>query len=80
MILFGICIRKDRDGVNFAIRIRGWEKIIYLKKYPKPEAVKAPEMAYPSMLTEMPMGRVYEPEDIEHGEPEPIKVIEPEDM
>ena len=79
MILFGICIRKDREGIKLAIRIRRWEKTIYLKKYPDPVYPKAPQMAYPSMLTEKPIGKIFDVEDMDK-EPEPIKLIEPEDM
>ena len=79
MILFGVCIRRDREGIKIAIRIRRWEKVIYLKKYPEAEPVKAPEMAYPSMLTEMPVGKIFDVGDMDK-EPEKIKLIEPEDM
>lgn len=80
MILFGICIRKDRRGISFSIRIRRWEKVIYLKKYPIPPPVKAPQMAYPSMLAEVPTGKIYGPEDMDSGESFAPKLIEPEDM
>ena len=79
-ILFGFCLRRNRKGLCFSIANGQWEKSIYLKKYPMPPLAQAPREAFPSILTEMPTGRVYEPEDIEHGEPEPIKLIEPEDM
>ena len=78
-ILFGFCIRDIYDGINIAIRIWRWEKIVYLWRYPKPEFVKAPEMAYPEMLTEVPTGKIFDVEDMDK-EPEPIKLIEPEDM
>ncbi len=80
MVLFGICIRKDRDGIRLVITTRRWDKSICLKKYPEPESVKAPEMAYPSMLTKIPTGRIFDTEDIINGEPQVPKLIEPEDM
>lgn len=79
MILFGVCIRKDRDGIKFVIAIKRWEKVIFLKKYPELVYPKAPEMTYPSMLTEMPTGKVFDVEDMDK-EPEKVKLIEPEDM
>jgi len=78
-VLFGICLTDNRNGICLAIRIRGREKIIYLKRYPEPEFVKAPEMAYPEMLTEVPTGKIFDVEDMDK-EPEPIKLIDPEDM
>jgi len=79
MILFGICLRKDRGGIKLVIAIRRWVKIIYLKRYPKPVYAKAPQMPYPSMLTEVPTGKIFDVEDMDK-EPEPVKLIEPEDM
>ena len=78
-ILFGICLREIYDGINLAIRIYRWEKVIYLWRYPPPEIVKAPEAEDPTVLTEVPVGKVFDVEDMDR-EPELEKLIEPEDM
>ena len=78
-ILFGFCLRDVSDGISLALRIMGWEKVIYLLKYPKPEFVKAPEEKDPTLLTEIPVGKIFDVEDMDK-EPEEIKLIEPEDM
>ncbi len=79
MILFGICLWKLSDGIKIAITFRRWELVKYIWKYPAPESVKAPEMAYPAMLTEVPIGKIFDVEDMDK-EPEPVKLIEPEDV
>jgi len=79
MVLFGIALRKESIGITFSVKIRRWEKTFYLKKLQLPQPVKAPEMDYPSMLTEKPDVHWMEPEEMDK-EPEPIKLIEPEDM
>jgi len=78
-ILFGLCLRDNWDGICLAVRIRHWEKVIYLKRYPEPEFVKAPELPDPSSVAKMPVVKLIEPEDMDK-EPEPVKLTEPEDM
>ena len=79
-ILFGFCLRSVSDGLNLAFRIKGWEKVIYLIKYPPMPFIKAPEMADPSLLAELPTDKPIQPEDIINGTVEMRKGLEPEEI
>ena len=78
MILAGVCLYRDSNGLKLAFAFRGREKVILLRRREIAFA-KAPEMAFPSMLTEKPDVHGLEPEDMDK-EPEKVKLIEPEDM
>ena len=80
MVLYGICIRKDRRGILIAFKIMRWEKVIYLKRYLIPPHVKAPELPDTAMLAEKGTGQIIEPEDIINGTVKLEKPLEPEDI
>jgi len=79
-ILFGFCLRRVSDGVNFAFRIKGWEKVIYLRKYPPLPFVKAPEEKDPTVLAEKPNTHALTPEEIMSGDFEQPKWLTPEEI
>ncbi len=85
MIYWGIQggLYEDIDGIKafFILRTAKHiiDKVIILKRI-KRQVIKAPEQIDPTVLTEVPTGKVYGPEDM-NGEPfKPEKLIEPEDM
>ncbi len=79
VILFGIVLRRDRYGINIAIRIKKWEKIMYLYRYPILATAPTAVFNDPTDLTEVPTGKVYGPEDM-NGVPLKPKLIGVEDM
>jgi len=79
MILFGFCLIKDRRGIKIAFRVRRWERVRYIWKFHQLPPVKTPKMADPTMLTEVPTGKIFDVEDMDTG----IgfeKPLEPEDI
>ncbi len=86
---FGIQLSlfRDRQGLKLGFKFRlfsiSYERLKILHRDPawdegNPELT--PKMADPSLLTELPITRMIEPEDIIKGSFEEPKLIEPEDM
>lgn len=77
-----IALYVDSEGIKFVFLLRlsklNINKVKVLRKR-EVKLVKAPELEDPTMLTEVPTGKVIEPEDMDR-ELELEKPLEPEDM
>lgn len=67
MILFGVVLRKDWQGLKLTVRLKNRERTYLIKRYPEPCWLEAPKMDCPSQLAEMPDTKPLTPEEIEGG-------------
>jgi len=78
-ILTGICLRRDIDGIKLALNFNGRDRVICLIKA-KEKPMDTPTLPLVEDITKKGTGRIFDTEDIEFGEMEPARFLDPEEI